>query len=195
MERINKCEHSEQTTGLMSLGLDGLLDGSEHQRLEQHMAKCTACQMEWQSMQQISALFEGSPMIGPPLGFAVRIERKLAEREKEQRRAFGGVTLLTSSISLAGMTIATVVILILGILAWNRFGLSPAVLEGTEAASQIASGMGLMGKGASLFLGDLLLQYGLPVALLLGVGLLILLGAWTWLFRKHPSNTHHNGYA
>lgn len=194
MDRINECEHSEQTTALMSLALDGLLDASGQQRLDRHITQCTACQMEWQAMQQVSALLENSPMVGPPLGFAVRIERKLAEKEKKQRRAFGGVTLLTSSISLAGMTVAAVVLLVLGILAWNRLGLSPAVLEGTEAASQIASGMGLIGKGASLFLGDLLLQYGLPLALLLGVGLLVLLGAWTWLYRRRPNNSHQNGY-
>jgi hypothetical protein len=194
MDRMKECEHSEQMTALMSLALDDLLGSGGQQRLEQHVATCASCQVEWQAMQQVSTLLQSSPQIGPPLGFAVRIERKLAERKRKQRRVFGGVTLLTSSISLAGMTIAAIVMLALGIWAWNHYGLSPAVLERTAAASQIASGMGLMGKGASLFLGDLLLQYGLPLVLLLGVGLLLLVGAWTWLFRRRPSNTHRNGY-
>jgi hypothetical protein len=60
--------------------------------------------------------------------------------------------------------------------------------------SQIASGMGLVGKGASFFLGDLLLRYGPPLVILLAIGLAILAGIWLWLFIKRPGNSHRNGY-
>jgi hypothetical protein len=58
----------------------------------------------------------------------------------------------------------------------------------------MASGMGLVGKGASLFLKDLLLRYGPPLVFLLGASLAVLAGVWTWLFIRRPGNSHHNGY-
>ena len=69
-----------------------------------------------------------------------------------------------------------------------------AVQQGSGAVSQVASGVGLMGKGASLFLKDLLLRYGLPLVFLVGSGLAFLIGIWAWLFSKRSSNFHRNGY-
>jgi anti-sigma factor RsiW len=195
MERGMECEHGEQFTALMSLALDGWLDGDDQQRLDRHLATCPACRAEWQAMQQVSALFEASPMVGPPLGFAVRLERRLAEKKKQRRQLFGGLALLTGSLSLAGVTVAVVVLIVLGVIAWRSFDSSPAVQQGTELASQVASGVGLVGKGASFFLGDLLLRYGAPLVLLLLAGLVLLVALWAWLLVKRPGGTHHNGYA
>ena len=50
-------------------------------------------------------------------------------------------------------------------------------------------------KGASLFLGDLLLRFGGPLIFLVGVGLVVLVGLWVWLLLKRPGGYHHNGYA
>jgi hypothetical protein len=85
--------------------------------------------------------------------------------------------------------------LVMGIVAWRWLDASPAVQQGTQAVSKVASGMGLVGKGASLFLGDLLLRYGAPLVVILGVGLVVLVGVWAWLFLKRPGNTRHNGFA
>ncbi len=190
-----ECEHREQMTGFMSLALDGVLERGDRQQLEGHVTTCAACRQEWEAMQQISALLEASPMVGPPLGFAVRVERRLAAKKKQQREFFGGLAVLTGSLSLAGVTVATVLLLVLGVFAWNWFDASPAVQQGTQTVSHVASGMGLMGKGASLFLGDLLLRYGAPLVLVLGLGLLVLAVVWIWLFVKRPGGTRHNGYA
>lgn len=194
MDRTMECEHSEQFTALMSLELDGRLDGDDRQRLEQHLVTCPACRVEWQAMQQVSALFAASPMVGPPLGFAVRLERRLAEKKKQRRQLFGGLALLTGSLSLAGVTVAVVVLIVLGVIAWQSFDSSPAMQQGTELASQVASGVGLVGKGASFFLGDLLLRYGAPLVLLLLAGLVLLVALWAWLLVKGPGGTRHNGY-
>jgi anti-sigma factor RsiW len=195
MDRTAECEHSEQMTALMSLKLDGLLEGSDQQRLEQHIAGCSSCRAEWEAMQQVSALFEGSALVGPPLGFAVRVERRLAEKTKQKRQLFGGLAVLTSSLSLAGVTVAVVVMIVMGIFTWRWLDSTPAVQQGTHTVTEVASGVGLMGKAASSLLGDLLIRYGAPLVLVLGVGLMVLLVVWAWLFLKRPGGTRHNGFA
>jgi anti-sigma factor RsiW len=194
MDGLVECEHSEQASALMSLSLDGMLDAGGEQRLQRHLAVCPVCQAEWQAMQQISTLLGESPMVGPPLGFAIRVERRLDERTKTQRRVFGGMAVLTSSLSLAGITVAAVVAIVMGVVAWYSFGSLAAVQQGSGALSQVASGLGLMGKGASLFLKDLLLRYGLPLVFLIGTGLAFLIGIWAWLFSRRSSNFHRNGF-
>jgi anti-sigma factor RsiW len=179
---------------MMSLALDGLLDQAGRQRLEQHLDACPACRAEWQAMQATSALLERSALVGPPLGFALRVERRLETQQKKRRRTFGGVAVLTSSLSLAGITVAAICLIVLGIVAWQWLADLPSVQVGLEAASQVATGMGLVGKGASLFLGDLLLRYGAPLLFALGAGIAVLVGLWTWLFVRRPKSPH-NGYA
>jgi len=41
----------------------------------------------------------------------------------------------------------------------------------------------------------LLLRYGAPLVVILGVGLAVLIGVWAWLFLKRPGNKRHNGFA
>lgn len=195
MERLVECAHGERMTTLMSLALDGLLDSGDRQRLEQHMHSCATCRTEWQAMTQVAALLESSPAVGPPLGFAVRVERQLADKTKKKRRTFGGLAVLTSSLSMVGATVAAVLVIVLGIAAWRWFDTSPTIQQGTQTLTQVASGVGLMGKGASLFLGDLLLRYGAPLVLVLGIGLAVLLAIWAWLLVKRPGGTRHNGFA
>jgi len=188
------CESIERMTELMSLALDGLLDADKDRQLNNHLASCSLCQAEWVAMQQVSNLFEQAPMVGPPLGFAIRVERRLDERTKKRRRTFGGIALLTGSLSLAGVTVAVVALLVLGVVAWQNLGTVPDVQQSTQAVSQVASGMGLVGKGASLFLLDLLARYGPPLVLFVGIGLVFFAGLWAWLFIKRPGDSHRNGY-
>jgi anti-sigma factor RsiW len=195
MNESKVCEDKAKNSELMSMALDGLLDAAEEKRLQRHLAACAVCRSEWEAMQQVSALFEGAPMVGPPLGFAIRVERRLEQQARKRRRTFGGLAVLTSSLSLAGMTASAVVLIVVGLVSWNWLGSLPAVQQGTSAVSQVASGMGLVGKGASLFLGDLLLRFGPVLIVLIGIGLVVLAGLWTWLFVKRPGGYHRNGYA
>lgn len=189
-----KCEREEQVTEMMSLALDGLLEEAGRQRLQQHLDACPTCRAEWEAMQEVSALLERSALVGPPLGFALRVERKLEAGQKKRRRMFGGAAVVTSSLSMAGLTIGAVCLLILGIVAWQWLGDLPSVQLGIEAATQVASGLGLMGKGASLFLGDLLLRYGALLLFALGAGVAVLVALWTWLFVRRPHKAPGNGY-
>ena len=195
MSERQQCKETEQMTALMSLALDGLQDDEGRRRLEHHLGTCATCRAEWRTMNQISALFERSEMVGPPLGFSIRVERRLAEQTKKRRRVLGGLAVLTSSLSLAGVTIGAVVLIIAGVLAWNWLGSLSSVQQSTGVMSQFASGMGLVGKGASLFLGEWLLLFGPPLVLLLGIGLAVLLGVWTWLYLRRSGRSHRNGFA
>jgi anti-sigma factor RsiW len=194
MEEMMERRHDEEMSLLMSLALDDMLEDEDRQQLEQHVQACPACRAEWEAMQAVSALFDDSPMVGPPLGFAVRVERKLAEKDKKRRQTFGGLAVLTSSLSLAGLTVAAVCLIVVAILAWQGVGPLSTLQEETTAVSQVATGMGLVGKGASLFLGDLLLRYGSLLIFALGFGVVVLVGLWTWLFLRRPRNGQRNGY-
>ena len=103
--------------------------------------------------------------------------------------------MVTSSLSLVGATVAAVLLIVLGVVAWRWIDSSPSIQQSTHTLSQVASGVGLMGKGASLFLGDLLLRYGAPLVILLAIGLAVLVGVWAWLVVKRPGRTRHNGFA
>jgi anti-sigma factor RsiW len=194
MDELTECEHSERASAMMSLSLDGMLDAAGEDRLQRHLASCPVCRAQWQAMQQISTLFGESAMVGPPLGFAIRVERRLGEKTKKERRVFGGMALLTSSLSLAGITVAALMAIVTGLVAWYSVGSLDAFQQGSSALPQVASGLGLMGKGASLFLKDLLLRYGLPLVFLVGAGLAFLIAIWAWLFSKRSSNFHRNGF-
>jgi anti-sigma factor RsiW len=195
MKKDQMCAYNEQMSLLMSLALDGLLDDDEQHRLDRHLAGCAMCQAEWQAMQRVSTLLEEEPMLGPPLGFALRIERRLAARAKPRRRMFGGLAMLTSSVSLAVLTVAVVAVITLGLVAWPWLSSLPSVQERAGAVSQVASGIGLMGKGMSLFLGDLLLRYGAVAVFVIGTGLVLLAAVSTWLLIKRPGGYRPNGYA
>jgi anti-sigma factor RsiW len=180
----------------MSLALDGLLDDNEQQWLDDHVAGCAACRAEWQAMRQVSTLFENSTMAGPPLGFAIRVERRLEEKRRKRKRKFGGVAVLTGSLSLAGVTLAAVVLVILGVVVWPSVASMPSVQQGSGIVSQVASGFGLVSKGANLFLKDLLLRYGLVLVAGTGAVVVVLAGFWTWIFVKRPGSPQgHNRYA
>ncbi|MGD8465592.1 MAG: zf-HC2 domain-containing protein [Anaerolineae bacterium] len=182
-------KHNEQFSLLMSLALDGMLAADEQRQLHQHLAGCAVCRAEWEAMQQASLLFDQPDMIGPPLGFAVRVERRLERQSQKQKRAFGGLAVLTSSLSLAGITVAVVLLVALAVLAWSSLG-----PEGASAVSQVASGVGLMGKGATLFLKELVARYVIPLLAVVGIGLVVLIGIWAWLFVHRPGRSHRNGY-
>ena len=186
-------EHDEGMTVLMSMALDGLLEEQDRRRLQQHLDVCPSCRGEWQAMREIATLFEGSPMVGPPLGFAIRVERRLAAQDKRRRRLFGGMAVVTSGLSLAGLTVGALVLLVAAV-AWLSLGDLSSVQQSSSAALQVASGAGLLAKGASFFLGDLLARYAVPLVFGLGFALVVLSGLWLWLWNKRPGNSNRNGY-
>jgi len=179
----------------LSMALDGQLAPECQAELDQHLKTCSACQSEVNAMREISAMLSKSPLVGPSYGFSQRVERRLAERLAQRRQFFRGMALLTSSLSLAGVGAALILVVGLGLAAWLWFGSQPAWQQAGLSVPQVALGLGVMGKGASLYLKDLLVHYGLPVILLVGSGLAVITGLWVWLLSRKPGGSHRNGYA
>jgi predicted anti-sigma-YlaC factor YlaD len=194
MGKRTTCEEDVRFSVLMSLDIDGMLDSGEQGQLQQHLASCPACRAQWDAMRVASALLAAEPMVGPPLGFAIRVGRKLEEHHSRRRLVFNRMAIVTGGLSLVGAAATTVAVVVLAVLTWNWISAQPALQLGGDAVSQVASGVGLIGKGASLFLKDLLMRYGVPVVLLLGTGLTVLAGVWSYLFVKRPGNYRGNGY-
>ncbi len=194
MRDLKKCEHDELSE-MMSLALDGLLDPNGHQSIEDHVNTCPECRQRWQIMQQTSVLLADSAMPGPPLGFSTRIERQLEASSTHRRRLFRGLAVLTGSLSLATITITVSLAVGLVVAGWDWLSSQPAVQQESGVISQLSSGLGLLGKAVSLFLGDMLTHYGVPVALVLGLSLLLLASLWGWLLNRQSQKTHRNGYA
>ncbi len=97
-----------QLSQLMSLSLDDALDGAQTSLLRSHLAECSACQVEWAAMQQVSHLLSSAPMIAPPPGFTLRVTQRLDSRETKRRELFGGMALVMGSLSLTSLLIPLV---------------------------------------------------------------------------------------
>lgn len=193
MDDRMECNQQEKMTEWMSLALDHLLGEEEQRQMQRHLDTCPQCREEWALMQEASTLFEQSAMVGPPLGFAIRVERRLNAQTRQRRQLFGGIAVLTGSLSLVGASLAALVLMVLGGVLWARSGALADLQQSTRVVSTLASGMGLVAKGASLFLKDILLSYGGPVLLLSGVGLITLVGIGIWVYSRQPGNSQQNG--
>ena len=190
-----RCEERDKIASWESLSLDGRLAPEHESALELHLATCSACRAEASAMRRVSTLLRSTPMVGPSYGFSMRVERRLAERSTQRRQILRGAALLTSSLSLVGAGVAAILVLGIGLAALLWLGSQPGGQQAGLSLSQIASGLGLMGKGASLFLKDILLRYGLPVALSVGGGLGVIGGVWAWLFSRRSARSRRNEFA
>lgn len=178
---------------LMSMALDGLLDDDSEGQLRQHLDACSTCHAEWTAMQQVSTWLEGSDLTGPPLGFALRVERRLEEKARNRRRALRGLAVLTGSLSLAGVALATAAALVLVLVIWLWPGSQSVVQEGGSLVSSLASRIVVTGRGMLLCLKELFLHYGIPLLLVSGSGLTVLSVVWAWLFTRRRGRTVVNG--
>ena len=190
-----RCEERDKIASWESLSLDGRLAPEHESALELHLATCSACRAEADAMRRVSTLLGSTPMVGPSFGFSMRVERRLAERSTQRRQIWRGAALLTSSLSLVGAGVAAILVLGIGLAALLWLGSQPGGQQAGLSLSQIASGLGLMGKGASLFLKDILLRYGLPVALSVGGGWAVIGGGWAWLFSRRSARSRRNEFA
>lgn len=188
-----ECELTEEITALMSMDLDGLLDAGSQSRMRQHLASCSTCRVEYMAIQHMSALLESSEMANPPPGFAVRVERRLDERARKRQRVFGGLALLTGSLSLAGTALAATAVIVLVLVVWLWPGSQPALQQSGNQLSQFAGAVGVMGREMVVFLKDLFLHCGVPWFLLAGTALAFLSVIWACLFSRQPGRRVANG--
>jgi anti-sigma factor RsiW len=98
---------------LMSLALDGLLDGEDDARLQALLKDDAALAETWQQWQKLDTLFGDVARAVPAEGFVARFEKHLDERERRevvQRRLLIGAT----------ATLAWIITLaVLAVLSWQ----------------------------------------------------------------------------
>jgi len=78
--------HCSKASELMSLRLDGLLEGAAETDLDAHLASCARCKEEWEALCEVSRIFRSTPLIAPRPGFAKRVSRRLAQRMARRKR-------------------------------------------------------------------------------------------------------------
>ena len=171
--------HCEQAGKMMSARLDGYLDRTEVAHLEDHLAVCSACRVEWQKMQVLDRLFRSVPMSQAPLGLRAQVIARIDRREQARRAIVGGLTLVLGTTTLALLLLAPFA---LGLL--NNLGIAPALLVGgVETVTQLLVLVDALGR--LLFV--LLDQFALPLTVLSLGSLLVALalnGLWIRTVRK-----------
>ncbi len=192
MEQQFACYQGDQISHWMSLALDGALDTPEEQHLHAHLAGCPACRAEWAAMQAVSTLLAAEPLVPPPWGFSARVDQRISRQMVRPRRVFGGLAVITGSLS----AVAAGLVLLAGVLwlLWSRLGAPSQVETAVDSGSQVASGIGLVAKSASLLLVDLLMRYGLPVAAVAALVIGVSVAVSVCLTLKRP-RAAKNGWA
>jgi anti-sigma factor RsiW len=169
----------KQASKMLSLRLDDLLDDEEITLLEEHMAGCSACQVEWHSLQALDNLFASVPMARPPVRVRVQVMARVSRRDQARRAIVGGMTLTLGTVALALLAIAPVALNLL-----NVTGIAPALINGgPQTVVQLSTFASTMGRA----LWVLIEQFALPLASL-GmcslVAALILNSLWIGAMRR-----------
>ncbi len=195
MREQERTKNHEPFTEMMSLALDGSLDEESRQQMAEHVTTCAECRQEWEAMQRISGWLASEPVVGPSLAFSSRVQRRLAAEETKRRRLFRGIAVFTGSLSLAAITAITIAAIGLGVAAWYWLGAQAAFQQQSGVVFQVASRLGLLGKGAGMLLVDFLAHYGFAVGATLGLGVTLLAVLWVWLVGRKSRKAHPNGYS
>jgi len=148
----------EQAGEMMSAWLDDRLDRTEIALLEDHLAGCRACQVEWERLRALDRLLASAPMVSPPVRLRVEVMARLHRRDQARRALFGGTTLALGTVALVSLALAPI---LLGLL--NATGVAPALISGGPATiAQLLSFTGAIGR-ALLVLAE---TFAVPLAFL-----------------------------
>lgn len=170
----------EEFTWMMSLALDGLLDGADQAQFEEYQAQYPALAALWIEWQGLDRKLNLMPHAAPAPGFVSRFEGRLAEQEAQQQRR-------VLAFSLAAVVLA----LLLGVsgAAWGVAYLTSA--QGPWLGEQIHNAV-LFSATAGAWFGALLDTLGAlantPQAQALGmmyvlVAMIMIFG-WVQLLRR-----------
>jgi anti-sigma factor RsiW len=171
--------HCEQADKMMSARLDGTLDRADVAHLEEHLATCSACRVEWQRMQALDGLFRSVPMRQAPLGLRAQVMTRIDRREQARRAIIGGLALALGTTTLAVLMLTPFA---LGLL--NNLGVAPALLVGgAQTVAQLLVLVDALGR----LMFALLDRFAQPLAILSLGSLLVALalnGLWIRTVRK-----------
>ncbi len=164
----------------MSLKLDGLLDEEQERALQAHLATCTACRAEWETLQFVSRLLGDQPMIPAPVGFVARVEHRLAAARATKRRGvIGAATLSLGTLSLVTLGLSSLAGLLLQL--WPLVQ-QPSLWENVKGWFSQLVDVGLsIGQAIVLLLSSLFDVVGGPVLLIYLLAVLLLTTLWSRL--------------
>jgi len=132
----------KQASKMMSLRLDGGLDSAGIAHLEDHLAGCGVCQIEWRRLQTLDGLLRAAPIASPPLRLRVQVMARLERRNQARRAIIGGAALALGTVALALLALTPT---LLGLL--NATGIAPTLISGGPATiAQLATYTGTMGR-------------------------------------------------
>lgn len=162
---------------LMSLALDGLLDGAEREQLDAHLAGCAHCRNQWSLWQSIDATFRAAPMTEPSPAFLSNFSQRLASQEKRRQVRLGillgALTLVMWSIGVAG------VVLVIGALIYNQVGW---FTDSLHWLAYLWTATSVIGSSLLALLGGLVEE---PSALGLLAGYVVLAGSVLTLWSRY----------
>jgi anti-sigma factor RsiW len=104
-----------ETLLLMSLALDGLLDGEEEERLQARVAQDAALAATWRQWQRMDTFFHAASRAEPAPGFTARFEAKLEARTRRERVRSGIVYAVAGAVVWIA---ALAAVLLLGRFVW-----------------------------------------------------------------------------
>ena len=99
-------DHSEYLM-LISLALDGMLEGDEKRRLDGHLERCSGCRAQWLLWQAIDDRLRTAPVPVPASDFSRSVAQRLAQQERVRNLRIGVMltvfTLVVWSLGLVGV--------------------------------------------------------------------------------------------
>ena len=169
----------EKASALMMARLDRQLDRQATLALDEHLAACDSCRVEWQRLSALDTLFKSAPIWEPPPNLRVQITSRINRAERARRTLAGGLTLALGTATLALLTLIPVAF---GLV--ENLAVAPAlVVGGVETVAQL---LNLLDAVARLLI-ILLDQFARPFAIISASSLavaVILNGLWITAMRR-----------
>lgn len=172
------------STVMMSLALDGYLDEEEQHGFQRHLQHCQDCRDQWLVWRQLGDMLQVEPLFGPAPGFAVRVDQRIASRDRRRERLLGGLVLVGGTL-----------------LIWSLVVLGAALTSSVWLAAnpgaqiQVLEFLGYVGQFIAVIVGNLtslrdsVLGGGQALMGLALVSLALLAMAWLWVKLVAPSWT------
>jgi predicted anti-sigma-YlaC factor YlaD len=127
----------KQASEMMSMRLDGRLESAESALLDDHLAECEACRVEWQRLQALDSLLAAAATMEAPVRVRVQVMTRLERRDRARRAIIGGTMLTLGTVALALLLIAPA---LFGLL--DTLGIAPALIRGGPTTLSHLLGVG-----------------------------------------------------
>jgi anti-sigma factor RsiW len=98
----------------MMQALDGDLGSVGQAALDDHLAHCDGCQLEWAQLRAVEEMLREAPMARPPAGFGGRVLVRIDRRRRFPRLAFGGFSMAAGAALVVLLAVAPALLSLFG---------------------------------------------------------------------------------